>query len=57
MFGCPCKQHISRQLKDKDGEVHWDKISGMVAFEKNWLKKLGKKFGADCIPNLINNFE
>lgn len=27
------EQNISRQLKDKNGEVYWDKISGMVAFE------------------------
>lgn len=27
------EQNISRQLKDKEGEVYWDKVSGMVAFE------------------------
>lgn len=27
------EQNISRQLKDKQGKVYWDKVSGMVAFE------------------------
>ena len=27
------EQNISRQLKNKKGEVYWDKVSGMVAFE------------------------
>lgn len=27
------EQNISRQLKDKEGEVYWDKVSGMVPFE------------------------
>jgi len=27
------EQNISRQLKDKEGEVYWDKVSGMIAFE------------------------
>ena len=27
------EQNISRQLQDKDGEVYWDKVSGMTAFE------------------------
>lgn len=27
------EQNISRQLKDKEGEVYWDKVSGMVSFE------------------------
>lgn len=27
------EQNISRQLKNKEGEVYWDKVSGMVAFE------------------------
>ena len=27
------EQNISRQLQDKEGEVYWDKVSGMTAFE------------------------
>ena len=27
------EQNISRQLEGKEGEVYWDKVSGMVAFE------------------------
>lgn len=27
------EQNISRQLEDKEGELYWDKVSGMVAFE------------------------
>jgi DNA invertase Pin-like site-specific DNA recombinase len=27
------KQNISRQLEGKDGDVYWDKISGMTAFQ------------------------
>src|SRR5699024_7249131 len=27
------EQNIARQLEGKEGEVYWDKVSGMVAFE------------------------
>jgi DNA invertase Pin-like site-specific DNA recombinase len=28
------EQNASRQLKDKEGTVYWDKVSGIVPFEE-----------------------
>lgn len=48
------EQNISRQLKDKEGEIYWDKISGMVAFEE---RESASRLLKDAETGKINEVE
>lgn len=48
------EQNISRQLKDKEGEVYWDKVSGMTPFEE---RKNGTQLLKDAKQGKIDEVE
>src|SRR5699024_10913759 len=48
------EQNISRQLEGKEGEVYWDKVSGMVAFEN---RKNAARLLADAEKGKIDEIE
>jgi DNA invertase Pin-like site-specific DNA recombinase len=48
------EQNISRQLKDKEGEVYWDKVSGMTPFEE---RKSGAQLLKDAKQGKIDEVE
>ena len=48
------EQNISRQLQGKEGEVYWDKVSGMVAFED---RKNAARLLADAEAGKIEEVE
>ena len=48
------EQNISRQLKDKEGEVYWDKVSGMTPFEE---RKSGSELLNDAKEGIVDEVE
>ncbi|MCW9705777.1 recombinase family protein [Fodinibius salsisoli] len=48
------EQNISRQLEDKEGELYWDKVSGMTAFEE---RENGARLLKDAEEGIIDEVE